>query len=86
MDKSKKTKLLKELDPTLKDTAVEAAFLITCENDFVPMWERAKKPIEQVAQERAELLTQERRKVRKLEAQVAAEYSFATGGLGSVSL
>jgi hypothetical protein len=78
MDNNKKTKLLKELNPQLKGTAIETAFLSTYEDDFVPMWEQAAKPIEQVAQERAELLTQERRKVKKLEAKVASGYSFAT--------
>jgi hypothetical protein len=76
MDNRKKVELLKELDPIVKDTVVETAFLSTYEGNFVPMWERAAKPIEQVAQERAELLSQERRKVRKLEAKVTSEYSY----------
>jgi hypothetical protein len=68
--------LLSELDPTIRKTAIEVAFLSTYEDDFVPMWEKAAKPIEQVAQERAELLSQERRKVRKLEAKFASDYSY----------
>jgi hypothetical protein len=76
MDTQKKVELLKALDPKIKNTPIESAFLSTYEDDFIPMWERATKPLEQVAQERAELLSKERRKVRKLEAKVSSEYSY----------
>jgi hypothetical protein len=77
MDIEKKSELIKELAPEMRGTKIEAAFLASYEEGCAPMWECAAKPLEQVAQERAELLTQEKRAKRKLETGRSPLYSYA---------
>jgi hypothetical protein len=76
VDSKRKNELLKELAPEVRGTKIEAAFLSTYEDGYTPMWERAAKPLEQVAQERAELLARERRIRRKLEMGASSSVAY----------
>jgi hypothetical protein len=54
MDIKRKKELIQELAPEIRGTKIEAAFLSTYANNYVPMWEYAAKPLKQVAKERLE--------------------------------
>jgi hypothetical protein len=75
MDDKIKRELLEKLQPEYIGTNIERIYLEAEEEDFVPGWLSAAKPVEQIAKERAWLLADESRKRKLVEKKLSEALS-----------
>ena len=70
MDETRKEKLLKDLQPEFRGTAAERFYLSTFEEDYVPAFIKYAKTVEQVLEERTEMLKASEQENFKLRARI----------------
>jgi hypothetical protein len=78
MNDKKRNKLIEELQPKYRGADIERIYFAAMEEDFVPGWLSAAKPVEQIAKERAELLAEEswkRKSVERRLSEVLSQYN-----------